>query len=114
MFEKLANGVRAVYLEAVSCAAELLEQSEIVECGANEDQLHVKLLACLPAKLVRPEENPMRMVKEKSRAEFAQQAGGFAGHLSFRNPGCTCRKFEAGVGTAWMTLGRRNVGASST
>ena len=96
MFEKLTYGVRTVYLEAVACAAELLEQSEIMERGANEDKLHIELLACLSAKLVRPEEDPMRMVKEQRRTELAQQARGFAGHLSVGNAGLYVQKLRGG------------------
>src|SRR5260370_8535599 len=96
MFEKLTNSIRTVYFKTVRRAAELLEQSEVVECSADEDKLHIELLACLPTKLVRPEEDAMRMVKEQRRTEFPQQAGCFAGHLSVRNPSLPLFKFYCG------------------
>jgi len=86
MFEKLTNRIRTVYFETIRRAAELLEQSEVVECGTDEDKLRIERLACLPTKLVRPEEDAMRMVEEQRRTEFPKQAGCFAGKLSVRNP----------------------------
>ena len=86
MFEELTNSIRTVYFKTIRRAAKLLEQSEIVECGTDEDKLRIDLLACLPTKLVRPEEDAMRMVKEQRRTEFPKQAGCFAGKLSVRNP----------------------------
>jgi hypothetical protein len=43
-----------------------------VECGTDEDKLRIELFACLPTKLVRPEEDAMRMVKEQRRTEFPE------------------------------------------
>jgi len=86
MFEKLTNSIRTVYFKTIRRAAELLEQSEVVECGTDEDKLRIERLACLPTKLVRPEEDAMGMVKEQRRTEFPKQAGCFAGKLSVRHP----------------------------
>jgi len=86
MFEKLTSSIRTVYFETIRRAAELLEQSEVVECGTDEDKLRIETLACLPTQLVRPEEDAMRVVKEQRRTEFPKQAGCFAGKLSVRNP----------------------------
>src|SRR3989442_548289 len=65
MFEKLTHSIRTVYFKTIRRTAELLEQSEVVECGTDEDELRIERLACLPTKLVRPEEDAMRMVKEQ-------------------------------------------------
>src|SRR5947208_701677 len=82
MFEELTNSIRTVDFKTIRRAAERLEQAEVVECGTDEDKLRIELLACLSTKLVRPEEDAMRMVEEQRRAEFPKQAGGFAGrHL---------------------------------
>ena len=45
MFEKLTNSIGTVYFETIRRAAELLEQSEVVECGTDEDKLRIELLA---------------------------------------------------------------------
>ena len=85
MFEKLTSRIRTVYFKTIRGAAKRLEQSEVVECGTDEDKLRIERLACLPTKLVRPEEDAMRVVKEQRRTEFPKQAGCFAGELSVRN-----------------------------
>src|SRR5437660_10105212 len=87
MFEKLTNSIRTVYFKTIRRAAELLEQSEVVECGTDEDKLRIERLACLPTKLVRPEEDAMSMVKEQRRTEFTKQAGCIAGKLRVRDAG---------------------------
>jgi len=93
MFEKLTHSIRTVYFKTIRRTAELLEQSEVVECGTDEDELRIERLACLPTKLVRPEEDAMRMVKEERRNEFPKQAGCFASQLSVRNPSLHVLKF---------------------
>ena len=93
MFEKLTNSIRTVDFETIRRAAKLLEQSEVVECGTDEDKLRIERLACLPTKLVRPEEHAMRMVEEQRRTEFSKQAGCLAGQLSVRNPSLHMLKF---------------------
>ncbi len=49
VFKELANGVGAVYLEPVTFAAELLQQTEIMKRRADEQQLSVERLSCLPS-----------------------------------------------------------------
>jgi hypothetical protein len=85
--EKLTNSIRTVYFKAIRRAAKRLEQSEVVECGTDEDKLRIERLARLPTKLVRPEEDAMRMVEEQRRTEFPKQAGCFAGELCVGNLG---------------------------
>jgi hypothetical protein len=47
--KELANGVGAVYLEPVIIAAELLQQTEIMKRCADEQQLNIEPLSCLPS-----------------------------------------------------------------
>src|SRR4029077_19710991 len=101
MFQKLKNKICTVYFKTIRRTAKLLEQSEVVECGTDEDKLRIELLACLPRKLVRPEEDAMRMVKEQRRTEFPKQAGCFAGKLSVRDPSLHGLKFWGG-GRNWQ------------
>ena len=72
MFEELADGVRAVNFKAICRAAELLQQAQIVECGTDKQKLYVEFFPCLPAKLVGPEEDPVRVVKQQRRAELPE------------------------------------------
>ena len=85
MLEKLTSSIRTVYFKTIRRAAKRLEQSEVVECGTDEDKLRIERLARLPPKFGRPEEDAMRMVEEQRRTEFPKQAGGLAGKLSVRN-----------------------------
>ena len=87
MLEELANGIRAVYLEPVILAAELLQQAEIMKRRADEQQLSIELLSCLPSQLIGPEEDTMRVVEEQRRAELVEEPGCFPSQLSVRNSG---------------------------
>jgi hypothetical protein len=49
VLKELANGVGAVYLEPVIIAAELLQQTEIMKRRADEQQLSIERLSCLPS-----------------------------------------------------------------
>jgi hypothetical protein len=64
MFEELANGVRAVNLEAIVGTRELLQKSHVVEGRADKEQFLIILLAGLTARLVRPKEGAMGVVKQ--------------------------------------------------
>src|SRR5580700_7807915 len=64
VFEKLTHSVGAIDFETIVGAAELLEQTKIVEGGANEQKLDIELLSGLTPHLVGPEEHPMRMVDQ--------------------------------------------------
>src|ERR1700694_4245450 len=83
--QKPAHRVRTIDLETVSGTAELLEQTQIVEGGADEHELHVELLSCLAPHLVCPEEHAMRMVDQNRRAEFSQKAGRLTSHFCVGN-----------------------------
>src|SRR5271155_2310634 len=75
MLEELANGVGAVYLEAVISTAELLQQAEIMKCRADEQQLDIERLSGLSPQLVGPEEDAMRVVEEERSAELMEEPG---------------------------------------
>src|SRR5467141_3418045 len=111
LFEKQTSRIGTVHFKTIRRAAELLEQSEVVECGTDEDELRIERLACMPSKLVRPEEDAMRMVEEQRRTEFPKQAGGFAGQWSVRNPSLHVLKFWCGgrnrQNDLWAAEGRR-------
>ena len=47
VLKELANGVRAVYLEPIVSAAELLQQAEIMKGCADEYQLSIERVSCL-------------------------------------------------------------------
>src|ERR1700689_2316581 len=94
MLEELTNGVGAVYLEPVICAAELLQQTEIMKRGADEQQFSIERISCLPSQLVGPEKNTMRVVEEQRRAELMEEPGCFASQLSVRNPGLYLLKLQ--------------------
>jgi len=49
VLKELANGVGTVHLEPVIIAAELLQQTEIMKRRADEQQLSVERLSCLPS-----------------------------------------------------------------
>jgi hypothetical protein len=72
VFEKLTHRVRAIDFETIVGAAELLEQTKIVEGGANKQKLDIELLPGLTPHLVGPEETAMRMVDQYRLAEFSQ------------------------------------------
>src|ERR1700731_2634958 len=65
VLKELANGVGAVYLEPVIIAAEFLQQTEIMKRRADEQQLSIERLSCLPPQLIGPEEDTMRVVEEQ-------------------------------------------------
>jgi hypothetical protein len=63
MFDELANGVRAVNLEAIVGTREPLQKAHVVEGRADKEQLLIILLAGMTARLVRPKEGAMGVVK---------------------------------------------------
>jgi hypothetical protein len=83
--KELANGVGAVYLEPVIFAAELLQQTEIMKCGADEQQFDIECLSCLLSQLIGPEEDPMRVIEEQGCTELMEEPGCFPSYLSVRN-----------------------------
>ena len=87
VLKELANGVGAVYLEPVTFAAELLQQTEIMKRRADEQQLSVEHLPCLPSQLIGPKEDTMRVVEEQRRAELVEEPGCFPSQLSVWNSG---------------------------
>src|SRR5258708_12228770 len=82
MFEELADGVRTINFKAIGGAAELLQQAKIMECSADKQKLDIEFFACLPAKLICPEEDAVRVVEEQSRAELPEKSGGLASQLT--------------------------------
>jgi hypothetical protein len=85
MFEELADGVRAINFKAIGGPAELLQQAKIMECGADKQKLDIEFFSCLPAKLICPEEDAVRVVEEQSRAELPEKSGGLASQLTIRD-----------------------------
>jgi hypothetical protein len=84
-FEELADGVRTINFKAIGGAAELLQQAKIMECGADKEKLHIEFFPCLPAKLVCPEEDPVRVVEQERRAELPQKSARLASQLTIRD-----------------------------
>ncbi len=82
MFEELADGVRTINFKAIGGAAELLQQTKIMECSADKQKLDIEFFSCLPTKLICPEEDAVRVVEEQSRAELPEKSGGLASQLS--------------------------------
>jgi hypothetical protein len=82
MFEELADGVRAVHLKAIGLAAELFQQAKVMEGGADKEKLDVEFFPGLPAELIGPEEDAVRVVDEQRRAEFPEKSGRLASQLS--------------------------------
>src|SRR5260370_6479926 len=85
MFEELADGVRTINFKAIGGAAELLQQAKIVECSADKQKLDIEFFSCLPAKLICPEEDAVRVVEEQSRAELPEKSGSLASQLTIRD-----------------------------
>ena len=85
MFEELADSGGAVNFKAISRAAELLLQAKIMECRADKQKLYIEFFSRLPAKLVCPEEDAVRVVKEQRRAELSQKSGRLASQLTIRD-----------------------------
>src|SRR5882762_3210933 len=85
MFEELANGVRAINFKAIGRAAELLQQAKIMECSADKQKLYIEFFPCLPAKLICPEEDAVRVVEQKRRAELSEKAGRLASQWTIRD-----------------------------
>src|SRR5712664_4253438 len=85
MFEELADGVRAINFKAIGRAAELLQQAKIMECSADKQKLCIEFSPCLPAKLVCPEEDAVRVVEQQSRAELSEKSGRLASQLTIRD-----------------------------
>jgi hypothetical protein len=52
---------------------------------ADEQQLSIERLSCLPSQLVGPEEDTMRMVEEQRRAELVEEPGCFPSQLRVWN-----------------------------
>src|ERR1700730_4301467 len=85
MFEEQADGVRTIDFKAIGCAAELLQQAKIMECGADKQDLHINFFPCLPAKLICPEEDAVRVVEEQRCAELSEKSGSLASQLTIRD-----------------------------
>src|SRR5260370_14612865 len=85
MFEELADGVRTINFKGIGGAAELLQQAKIVECSADKQKLDIEFFSCLPAKLICPEEDAVRVVEEQSRAELPEKSGSLASQLTIRD-----------------------------
>src|SRR5258708_8271019 len=85
MFEELADGVRTINFKAIGRAAELLQQAKIMECSADKQKLCIEFFPCLPAKLVCPEEDAVRVVEQQSRAELSEKSGRLATQLTIRD-----------------------------
>src|SRR3984893_10247607 len=85
VLKELANGIGAVYLEPIIIAAELLQQTEIMKRRADEQQLNIEWLSCLPSQLIGPEEDTMRVVEEQRRAELVEEPGCFPSQLRVWN-----------------------------
>src|SRR5258708_17846040 len=85
MFEELADGVRTINFKAIGRAAELLQQAKIMECSADKQKLYIEFFPCLPAKLICPEEDAVRVVEEQRRAELSEKSGGLASQLTVRD-----------------------------
>ena len=90
MLQELAGGIRAVNLKAVGGAAELLQQAKIMECGADEQKLHIEFPPRLPAKLICPEEDAVGVVEEQRCAELPEKSGRLASQLRIGYPSSTC------------------------
>src|ERR1700730_10105212 len=84
MFEELPDGVRTIDFKAIGCATELLQQAKIMECGANKQNLNIKVFPCLRAKLICPEEDAVRVVEEQRCAEFLGKSRRLARPLTIR------------------------------
>src|ERR1700738_2503863 len=85
MFEELADGVRTINFKAIGRAAELLQQAKIMECSADKQKLYIEFFPCLPAKLICPEEDAVRVVEQQRRAELSEKAGRLASQLTIRD-----------------------------
>src|ERR1700676_5656209 len=85
MFEEQADGVRTIDFKAIGCAAELLQQAKIMECGTDKQNLHIKRFPCLPAELICPEEDAVRVVEEQRGAELSEKSGSLASQLTIRD-----------------------------
>ena len=114
MFEELADGIRTIDFKAIGSAAELLQQAKIMECGANKQNLHIKVFPCLPAKLICPEEDAVRVIEEQRCTEFSKKSGGLASQLTIRNSVLYVLKLRRWCWHRENFLGRRNVGPACT
>ena len=85
MFEELANGVRTINFKAIGRAAELLQQAKIMECSADKQKLYTEFFPGLPAKLICPEEDAVRVVEQERRAELSEKSGRLASQLTIRD-----------------------------
>jgi hypothetical protein len=85
MFEELADGVRTIHFKAIGRAAELLQQAKIMECSADKQKLYIEFFPGLPAKLICPEEDAVRVVEQQSRAELSEKSRRFASQLTIRD-----------------------------
>src|SRR5260370_42541700 len=85
MFEELADGVRTINFKAIGGAAELLQQAKIMECSADKQKLDIEFFPSLPAKLICPEEDAVRVVEEQSGAELPEKSGSLASQLTIRD-----------------------------
>src|SRR5260370_41875846 len=56
-----------------------------MECSADKQKLYIEFFPCLPAKLICPEEDAVRVVKEQRRAELPEKSGRLASQLTIRD-----------------------------
>src|ERR1700693_1238084 len=85
MSEEQSDAVRTIDFKAIGCAAELLQQAKIMECSADKQNFHIKFFPCLPAKLICPEEDAVRVVEEQRCAELWEKSGSLPSQLTIRD-----------------------------
>src|SRR5260221_3480992 len=87
-----------------------------MECSAYQQKLYIEFFSCLPAKLICPEEDAMRVVEQQSRAELPEKSGRLASQLTLRDSIFYALKLRrwCWFGTGIIILGRRNVGPGCT
>src|SRR5258706_15225106 len=56
-----------------------------MECSADKQKLCIEFFSYLPAKLICPEEDAMRVVEQQSRAELPEKSGRLASQLTLRD-----------------------------
>jgi hypothetical protein len=96
VLKKLPNRIGAVNLESVIGTAKSLQQTEIVKCRADKQQLHIEFLPCLLSQFIGPEKDPMRVVKEQGCAELVKKSRRFSSQLRIRNAGLNLLELQCG------------------
>src|SRR5579864_5946507 len=57
-----------------------------MECSANKQKLHIEFFSRLPAKLICPKEDAMRVVEEQRGTELSQKPSSLASQLRIGYP----------------------------